>query len=96
MEMNRIIDFDTLIVQKKGLDSASMDGEVVMMDIDRGKYYAFNCVGSRIWELIVKPLAVREIVSVLLEEFEIDHAACEASVLEFLNRLYEVDLISVA
>ncbi|AKA67165.1 lasso peptide biosynthesis PqqD family chaperone [Clostridium scatologenes] len=95
METSKKISLETVIIQKTGLDTTNMDGEIVMMDIDRGKYYCFNEVGSRIWELIERKFSVRELIKVLLNEFEVDEKTCEDSVLIFLNRIYNEELISV-
>ncbi|MBV7276194.1 lasso peptide biosynthesis PqqD family chaperone [Clostridiaceae bacterium UIB06] len=72
-----------------------MDDEIVMMDLDRGKYYGFNNVGSRIWQLIKDPLTVKEINLTLLEEFDVDKKVCEEAVFEFLNRLKDEEIISI-
>lgn len=95
METSKKISLETVIIQKTGLDTTNMDGEIVMMDIDRGKYYCFNEVGSRIWELIERKFLVRELIKVLLNEFEVDEKTCEDNVLIFLNRIYNEELISV-
>lgn len=95
MEKNREIMIDNVIVQKTGLDSTDMNGEIVMMDINKGKYYGFNIVGSRIWELIANPLQVKEVISIILKEFNVDAQTCENTVITFLNRLYHEDIISV-
>ena len=96
MNISKIISLDNTITQKKGLDATDMDGEIVMMDIDRGKYYSFNEVGSRIWNIIEKPLMVKEIVPILLNEFEVDEKTCEDSVLDFLSRIYNDELICIS
>ena len=95
MDKNKIVLVDNVVVQKVGLDATNMDGEIVMMDLDKGKYYCFNSVGSRVWELIEKQISVGELVSVLLNEFEVDMKICEDTVLNFLNGIYKEDLISV-
>ncbi|MGH4119450.1 lasso peptide biosynthesis PqqD family chaperone [Clostridium sp.] len=95
MGKDREILLDNVIVQKIGLDSTDMNGEIVMMDINKGKYYGFNIVGSRIWELIEKPLEVKKIISILLKEFNVDAQTCENSVMTFLNRLYHDNIISI-
>ena len=95
MDKNKIVSVDNVVVQKVGLDATNMDGEIVMMDLDKGKYYCFNSVGSRVWELIEKQISVGELVSVLLNEFEVDMKICEDTVLNFLNGIYKEDLISV-
>jgi len=96
MNISKIISLDNTVIQKKGLDATDMDGEIVMMDIDRGKYYSFNEVGSRIWNIIEKPLMVKEIVPILLNEFEVDEKTCEDSVLDFLSRIYNDELICIS
>lgn len=93
--MNKNSLIDQCVVQKIGLDSADMDGETVMMDLERGKYYCFNIVGSKIWKLIETPMKLSQIKSALIKEFEVEEKTCEEEVLEFLNRLYDEELISV-
>jgi hypothetical protein len=95
--MNKIknIKLEDIIVRKSELDSVDMDGEVVMMNIEKGTYYGFNSVGSNIWELIHKPIAVKNIIDKLLNEFDIDSNTCEDSVIKFINGLYEEELITL-
>ena len=95
MDKNEMVLVGSLVVQRAGLDAANMDGEIVMMDIDRGKYYCFNKVGSRIWKLIEKQILVGELVSMLLNEFEVDYKICEDAVLNFLNGIYKEELIEI-
>lgn len=90
------ISLDDVIIQRKGLDFTHIDDEIVMMDISKGKYYGFNGVGSRIWELVAKPLIVNEVISILLKEFDVDDKICQDTVLTFLNKLYDEDLISIS
>ena len=94
MGRNKKIELHEVIFRKKGLDSIDMDGEKVMMNIEKGKYYGFNSVGSRIWDLIEEPLTVQEVISVLLSEFKIDVKTCHDTVLKFLEGLYHEDLVS--
>lgn len=86
----------SIISQKRGLDTTDLDGESVMMDIDRGKYYNFNSVGSRIWELIENPVSIKEVTEQLVKEFDVDESKCEAAVVNFVNRLNENELIKVS
>ena len=96
MNINKIIFLDNIVTKKNGLDATDMDGEIVMMDIDKGKYYSFNEVGSRIWNIIEKPLTVKEIILILLDEFEVSEKTCEDSVLSFLSRIYNDELICIS
>lgn len=95
MDKNNIVLENSMVIQKVGLDATNMDGEIVMMDINRGKYYCFNEVGSRIWELIEKQISVKELISILLNEFEVDEKNCKDTVINFLNGIHKEELITV-
>lgn len=94
MKSDGRISFNTIIIQNKEIDATDMDGEKVMMNLNKGSYYALNSIGSRVWELIQQPQAVIDIISTLLEEYEVDAKTCQDCVLTFLNRLNEEELIS--
>lgn len=93
--LQRKIGIDTVIVKKEGLDAVDIDDEKVMMDVTKGKYYALNNVGSRIWELINVPRSVNEVISKLLEEYDVDTGTCRNHVLEFTNRMYGEGLVCI-
>lgn len=95
MDVNRMISINDIIIHKTGIDETNMDGEVVMMDINEGKYYCLNSIGSRIWEIIKEPISVKELISILLAEYDVDTKVCEDEVNDFLNRIYENGLISI-
>lgn len=86
----------SVVSQKKGLDTTDLDGELVMMDIDNGKYYNFNLVGGRIWKMIEKPISIKEISNQLSKEFDIDEKKCETSVINFISKLKSNELIKIS
>lgn len=69
------------------------DGEVVILNLKDGVYYGLNVVGGRIWELIQQPMTVRELQSVLIEEFDVDEQQCYRDVVRLLGDLAARDLI---
>ena len=93
--MSKRVEINSTIIQKKGLDSTEMDGEIVMMNISVGKYYGFNSVGSRIWQLAEHPSTISSIIDTLPKEFNVDSKTCEEMVLKFVNELNAEDLIDV-
>ncbi len=94
--MKKVISNNTVICQNKNLNTADIDEEKVMMDINKGRYYGLNSVGTRIWELIENPKSIDELVRNLLDEYEVEPEVCRDSVMTFINKLYEEDMISVA
>lgn len=89
---SRIVLNDT-VAQKEEYDSVDIDGEVVMMDLNRGKYYGFNDVGSCIWQLIKKPMVVKDVINILISEYNIQMQVCTETVTKFLDQLEQEELI---
>lgn len=84
---------DTCLVRNPDLVAAEVDGETVMISIEKGEYYGLNAVGSRIWELLEAPSTINDLCDQLLEEFDIDVEQCRAEVLTFASELLEQDVI---
>ena len=89
------INLDTVINKNLEIDDTDLDGEKVMMNLDKGEYFMMNEVGSRIWEIISEPINDKEIINTLRNEYEVDEETCKDTVIEFLGRLDNADLISI-
>ena len=89
------VNIDSVITKNKEIDDADLDGEKVMMNLDKGQYFMMNEVGSRIWELIDESTPIVNIIETLTNEYEVDEETCENTVMEFLGRLKDADLIKV-
>lgn len=90
------INLETVINKNLEIDDTDLDGEKVMMNLDKGEYFMMNEVGSRIWEIISEPINVRRIIDTLRSEYEVDEETCKDTVVEFLGRLNNADLISIS
>ena len=95
MNKDKKIDLETLVRQMKDLFVTEIDGEKVMMHIENGKYYAMNEVGSRIWDLIENPISVEQLIITLYNEYEVERSTCEKAVFDFLESVYNENLIEV-
>ena len=89
------INLETVINKNLEIDDTDLDGEKAMMNLDKGEYFMMNEVGSRIWEIISEPINVKEIINTLRNEYEVDEETCKDTVIEFLGRLDNADLISI-
>lgn len=89
------IALSSIVVQSNDSICTEVDGETVMMSIEKGNYYGMNEIGSRIWQLAAEPINVRQLRQKLLEEFAVDQETCEADLLKFLGKLEEHNLIQV-
>lgn len=89
------INLDTIINKNLEIEDTDLDGEKVMMNLEKGEYFMMNEVGSRIWEIISKPINVKDIIETLRSEYEVDEETCKCTVIDFLTGLNHAKLISI-
>lgn len=79
------------------IDATDLNGERVMMNLEKGKYFALNDVGSRIWNIIEeeKEVAVQKIIDKLLDEYDVQNDTCKNAVVNFINKLRDEELVVV-
>jgi hypothetical protein len=84
------------VVRGEGCVGAELSAdETVVLGADLENYFGLNSVASRVWQLVETPMTVDAICSVLMDEFEVDRATCEAEVLDLVNRLAYESLVNV-
>jgi hypothetical protein len=74
--------------------AATVDREVVILSIERGSYYGLDDIGSEIWELIEKPVAVGALCDALTTKYDADRMTVERDVLALLEKLLAEGLIT--
>lgn len=90
-----MINAEKKVRQSRIIDATELDGEKVMMNLELGKYFALNSVGSRIWDIIEEEIQVKDVVEILLKEYNVDKKQCEESVIKYLGLLENEKLIEV-
>ncbi|MCD7033162.1 lasso peptide biosynthesis PqqD family chaperone [Metabacillus sp. GX 13764] len=90
-----VIQADSQLTKVEGNIVSSMDGEMVMLSINSGKYYNFGEIGGEIWRLADEFPTVKEIIDELRNIYEVDEETCTAQVMEFLEHLNKEGLIEV-
>lgn len=73
-----------------------IDGEAVLLDLQRGTYFGLDAVGTRIWELIREHATLTVVCDEIVREFDVDASRATADLLEFVERLANRGLIEVA
>lgn len=90
------INIGTIVARLENIDCTDLNGDKVMMNLQKGKYFALNDVGGRIWDIIYKPVMVKDIINTLLNEYEVDAVICEETVMSFLEKLNDAEIISIS
>lgn len=75
--------------------ASDIDGQAVMMSIENNKYFGMDEIGTSIWNLLEKSPRFEDLISALMNEYEIDIHTCEADTKEFLEHLIKYDLIEI-
>jgi len=90
-----MIDEQTYVKRNNEVFANEIDGEAVMMNIQTGKYYGLDEIGSRIWELMEQKIQVKAIIDQLKKEYDVSEQQCKTDVLNLLNELKTNQLIEV-
>jgi hypothetical protein len=82
-----------MVVQSHTPMAASVDNEVVLLDVAAGAYYGFSELGCEVWNRIAAPTNVGDLCAALAAEFDADIETITRDVLDFLSQLDEYRLI---
>jgi hypothetical protein len=92
---SKTISTNSIIEQNKDIVASDIDDEKVMMSMDKGHYYGLDSIGRCVWDLIEKPMAVSDLITALLLQFDVDRETCESDVLAFLEELNADGIVQV-
>jgi hypothetical protein len=73
--------------------SGRLHDELVMMDIDLGKYFSLNPVATRIWDILENPVDLDELCNRLQKEYEVEREQCYIDVKEYLAEMVKLGLV---
>lgn len=74
--------------------SGRLHDELVMMDLEQGKYFSLNPVATRIWDLLEKEMTLDELCALLTEEYDVEPEQCMNEVWELLEEMGRLGLVS--
>jgi hypothetical protein len=70
--------------------------EYVLLELNLGKYFGLNDIGSRIWELLTESGDPQIVLARLLEEFDVSNEVVTVDLERLLNELAEKKLIAIS
>jgi hypothetical protein len=86
----------TAISRSPSVLTAEVDGEVVMMSIEQGRYFGLDDIGSDIWKRLDTPCSFAELIDRLASDYDADQATIAADVCDLLSRMAEQDVVRLA
>jgi hypothetical protein len=83
------ITLSTHLSRVPDLIATEMDGDLVMMSIEKGQYFGIGGIGSRVWTLLETPMSIADLARIILQEYEVDEVTCQADLLTFAQDLLD-------
>jgi len=85
----------TVVKRSDDQEFSSIDGEVIMLSLKKGEYYALNSVASDIWNLLDKPVSVEDLIRKLMGEYDVEYEPCRQDTLRCLDDFLEKAIIQI-
>ena len=70
-----------------------LEGEAVILDLARGRYFGLNPIGTRVWTLLDAGTPIDQIVATLAGEYDAEHERIERDVMALIDELSSRGLI---
>ena len=87
---------DTLITRNTGLLATAVQDETVMMDIESGRYYGLDDIGSAIWQRLEAPCRFGTLIDGLVAEYDADRAVIAGDVRKLLSIMAEHKVVTLS
>lgn len=72
-----------------------VDGESVLMNIKSGMYLGLNNVTTDIWNYLEKAMSYNDLITQLIEEYEIDEITCRQDTMPIILGMLNGQLIKI-
>ena len=73
-----------------------VDGEMVLLDMESENYFGLDEVGTSIWQAMQENETLKEVLSVLLEQYEVEEEMLVNDLSVFVEKLVDSGLVKVA
>lgn len=90
------VTLDSIVRQSTNQIAAALQDELVLMSIDKGRYYNLNPIAAEIWGRIAGPVQVSDLCDALDAEFSAPREEITRDVLDMLNLLAAEGVLDVA
>lgn len=87
------ITLNTIIQRKEDILTSDLDGEKVMMSIQKGEYYGLGKTGTYIWDQLNTPVKISDLINLIVVKYNVTHEKCFQDIKPFIVDLIEKQLI---
>ena len=80
----------------EGAATAEVDGDTVVLSPTDLRYHSLNTTAAAVWQLLAEPTTADEVVTSLVEIFDVDADTCRTDVEACLAELCEIGVVTAA
>ncbi len=92
---NAMLSKDTLISVVSSPVAASLGDELALLDVATGRYYAFNPLGTRLWQWMQTPTRFGALLERIQAEYEVEESTCARDLAVWLEQLRSRGLVEL-
>lgn len=90
-----MIDLNDIVEANSNLMIADLEGEAVLLNIQTGRYFGLNEVGTTVWSLLKKPCSIEDILTHLQGMYDVSSDALKEDLLQFLTAMEKRNLLRI-
>jgi hypothetical protein len=83
----------TIISRSPSVLISEVDGDIVVLSIERGRYFGLDHIGSDIWKRIEPPCSFATLIDGLAADYEADRATIVSDVQSLLGHMAKHDVV---
>ncbi|MET4698127.1 hypothetical protein ABIE65_001144 [Constrictibacter sp. MBR-5] len=95
MNAVREVGLSSIVVQNREPLSADLDGGVLLMSAEKGRFFGLDAVGGEVWRRLEVPARVSDLCAGLAADYDGPPDAITQDVLALLGRMAERELIEI-
>lgn len=89
------IQLESMVRRNNAYPFQRIKDEIVIVEPRNRQMHHLNEIGTDIWELLFEPHTIQEIISQIMEEYEVDTATLQRDVISFLQEMMSHNLITL-
>jgi hypothetical protein len=72
-----------------------LQGESVLLNLTRGRYFGLDNVGTRMWQVFTSSASIEQAFQALLSEYEVSPEVLRKDVADLVEKLVERELLEL-
>jgi len=90
------VPFDARLSVPRDVLVQELDGELVLLNLNGGRYFGLDDVGTRMWAALTKVESVQQAHEMLLAEFDVEPDLLRNDLVALVEKLMENGLVELA